>query len=1008
MFRFLPMGCVPLMLSVATVFGADASEVVLQAGDLQARLSTADGQVQSVSVRGNELLAGPGSLSVQVDKEEPAPMSPKWEPFSVKEEGGACVVTGREPESGIEVKAVWRGGRDIECRVTLVQPGPERVEAAVELSLPCPAQSLVWMAPSGSEPSTVDFSQRKGMGFRGDVGGLVMPAVFLYQPEKDWGLTMLADFALPTRGFEVWADTDPARIVARRVHLRLEPGKPVDVALILVGHAGDWRPGLGHVVERYPEYLRVADSRISELHGPFVCSGGAPDDTTLDRWKAQHVQTVEVHGTLPFYGQHLPLGESWPIFADDQWHRLKEQPDPAKPSDDASWKEIHDYVCSKTSRRISVAQINDYIRRLHEHGMFALMYFNPTESWKPWISENYPDALATNANGEPYRAWYESLMVCPEPESRWGRHLLDEFQKMMDLYPEADGFFMDQSCYDHFDYAHDDGWTIHNGRTAYRMGWAIGRLNLECRKLAKARGKFIWWNGPYNTDIAYFAEGMMAEAGREAQVRSIHWLTAGGRACCTLSRSGEEMFQNCAAYGLYPTAMSGDTLCRLAERYWPLFALWRDKQWVFYPRALELPAGTKGNVYRLPDGNVLAVMVTGGRSMDEPSADLDAPMTIRLPDAGAVRAVYFLSPDLLGLRRLAFDRDGDALKVVVPWHRSTSAVLLATGGVHYALDAPFAAATGRKNEAELIVDNWTEKPVEGRWNTGDDSDAKFRVEPGHSARRPVTLVGGDIKQIRSCLDAPIDLDGVRLAGHFESYTIDPLDVSLYLSEATACQDQPLAGGVRIFNAGEAREVTVELSGDGLKVEPARKSLSMDAQAGAVVEFCVVPLRPGATTLHATATAGSDRGECRVAVEVDATRATEAMLRQVRSGELVFDVFGSDGGKYENKPILFNGIAIGLLPQQGDRWATVEMPLTPEAVKTIRFDNEIRIENQVGDAFKVRNFRLHLQADVGVVSKTNTEAFTSCGWEHAEGRVFPLRQPLTGIGVQIEKEPAAGK
>lgn len=148
MFRFLPMGCVLLMLSVATVFGADTSEVVLQAGDLQARLSTADGQVQSVSVRGNELLAGPGSLSVQVDKEEPAPMSPKWERFSVKEEGEAWVVTGREPESGIEVKAVWRGGRDIECRVTLVQPGPERLKPRWNCRSPAlPNRSCGWRRP---------------------------------------------------------------------------------------------------------------------------------------------------------------------------------------------------------------------------------------------------------------------------------------------------------------------------------------------------------------------------------------------------------------------------------------------------------------------------------------------------------------------------------------------------------------------------------------------------------------------------------------------------------------------------------------------------------------------------------------------------------------------------------------------------------------------------------------------------------------------------------------------
>ena len=114
------------------------------------------------------------------------------------------------------------------------------------------------------------------------------------------------------------------------------------------------------------------------------------------------------------------------------------------------------------------------------------------------------------------------------------------------------------------------------------MGWAIGRLNQECRKLAKARGKFIWWNGPYCTDIAYFAEGMMAEAGNETEVRSIDWLTAGGRACCTLSQAGEAVFQTCAAYGLYPTAMSGQ-LRRVADRHWPLFALGRGKQSISTP-----------------------------------------------------------------------------------------------------------------------------------------------------------------------------------------------------------------------------------------------------------------------------------------------------------------------------------------------------------------------------------------------------------------------------------------
>jgi hypothetical protein len=82
----------------------------------------------------------------------------------------------------------------------------------------------------------------------------------------------------------------------------------------------------------------------------------------------------------PIYGQHLPLGEPWPAFADDQWHRLRQLSDAAKPPEESSWKVLHGYVSRKSAARISVAQINDHLHRLHAHGTFALMYFNPTES----------------------------------------------------------------------------------------------------------------------------------------------------------------------------------------------------------------------------------------------------------------------------------------------------------------------------------------------------------------------------------------------------------------------------------------------------------------------------------------------------------------------------------------------------------------------------------------------------------------------------------------------------
>ena len=500
----------------------------------------------------------------------------------------------------------------------------------MELRLPCAGRPLEVLAPGPEDRRTVDFTKTCRYAYRGTGQPLAMPAVVVFRPDEtivartlrvqdrhtecadyvDWGLTLFADFTLPTRGFETsFQDKTPA-ISARRVHLRLEPGKPVTVSLLLFGHEGDWRPGLGHLVERYPDFFVVADPRAPNLHGAFMCSGGFKPDTeiatdqVLAEWKRQHVQTVEVHGTFPFYGRYLPPAERWTTLADDRWHLLRKEADPQRPADDAPWKAIYDYVAKKSPPAMTVAAVRDYINRLHGHGMHALVYFNPTEAWKLWIKANYPGDLVLNDKGRHVPEWYESLLVCPNPDSPWGQYLLDTFKRMMDLYPEADGFFMDQSTYDRLDYAHDNGWSIQDGRTAYRMGWAIDQFSQRCRAMAKARGKFLWWNGPYISDIAYYAEGMMAEAGDEKEVHTIQYLMMGGRACCTLSRTGETTLQDCAAYGIYPTVMEGPA-AQLASRYWPIFELFRGKRWVFNAHALDLPQGTKGNLWRLPDGNAL-------------------------------------------------------------------------------------------------------------------------------------------------------------------------------------------------------------------------------------------------------------------------------------------------------------------------------------------------------------------------------------------------------------------
>ena len=981
----------------------------LRAGKLAVSVSKQDGRVASLAVRGHELLAAPGEVRLQAGTDKPLALDTGLEGFAIAEREGALVVEGRDPKSGIAIRTEWIAGQDLECRVTLTGSKAPRLDASVELRLPCVKQAMQMLVPAGTDHVDVDFARDHRYAYRGTGHGMVMPAGVLYRPEDDWGLMACADFVLPTRGFELKIEHDPPAIVVRRVHLRLEPGKPVTVSIILFGHEGDWRPGLGHLVERFPDFFVVADKRVPKLHGAFVCSGGAPGDEQIDEWHSQHVQTVEVHGTLPFYGQHLPLTDTWTIFADDQWHQLRHLPDPDRPADDAPWKVVHAYVTKKRPPNISVAKINDYIRRLHAKGIYAIMYFNPTEAWKLWAAEKFPDDRVKNSAGNLCPVWYESHLMCPNPDSPWGKHLLAEAEKMFDLYPEADGFFMDQSTYDHLDYAHDDGWSIDGARTAYRMGWAIGQLSMRLRTMAEARGKFMWWNGPYYSDIAYFAAGMMAEAGSEPDVRRIHYLTMGGRASCTLSRKDETTFQNCAAYGIYPTGMPTPDLRRIAARYWPVFEHFRGKRWVFHPHALALPEGTRGNLYRLPDGNVLACMVTQGRSLDGEAFDLDRRLTVRLPDAADFEAAYFVSPDLLGKRRLAVDRKRDTLTIVVPRHRGVSAILLAKTGVHLSVEGPFAIVTGQAAELTAVVDNWTGEAVAGTWTSAAWADERVAVKAGASVRRSFRVEAPAKRAgLRETTTCRAELGGKVHGGELEFYTDLPLGVELELPDVLH-QGQPATARVWVFNAAGARDVTASLSGTG--IQPAEQTARVAAGTRHGFEFAITPTRGGQAATEARAAAGNDHALAEGHAEVYATKASPKAFGRIRTARLVFDVFGSDHGRYKNKPVVINGVRIGILPRHGDSWGRGEMILPRQAVEAIREHNEIRIDNPRGDAFKVRNLQLKLCMRNGIylLSEVNPAAFTSWkDWPFGEGTLFEGGQPLTGIRIRIPVDPSSAE
>ena len=167
-------------------------------------------------------------------------------------------------------------------------------------------------------------------------------------------------------------------------------------------------------------------------------------------------------------------------------------------------------------------------------------------------------------------------------------------------------------------------------------------------------------------------------------------------------------------------------------------------------------------------------MVTPDRSLDGQPCDKNLPLRMRLADAAQFRAAYFLSPDLLGKRRLSFDRRGEAIEVVVPRHRSVSAILLAKTGIHAALEGSFEAMAGQQVTAALVLDNWTAQPASATWAAAGAAEEQITVQPQSSVRRPVRFTApGKRQNLREVFACRMAWAGGPPAAEFEFYVVQP-------------------------------------------------------------------------------------------------------------------------------------------------------------------------------------------------------------------------------------------
>jgi hypothetical protein len=417
----------------------------------------------------------------------------------------------------------------------------------------------------------------------------------------------------------------------------------------------------------------------------FLKDGLTPQEITTGYGdeRVRGVRWEELHGHFVRYGEMIP------------------------DTDVQSWtNESHPWGATMTREKIA-----DHCRLSREAGIGTFLYYNVTEAEYWFAKAKFPDSIAADESGQPIGAWrsqvYPDKRACwlmnADPSTTFGQYMVQQARDMVNAYPAAAGFFWDVYGRSYmFDFAHDDGITMVDNKPAYYPEFMYQRLMHDyIGPLLHSRGMQITANKPVTVVSARGVDGIMTmeDAPKE---ESPAWITAQSylgmnRHIMILENDGsnaEMMFLHCLRYGAFYSLPSGRdkqgeplppaALAHsrdLEAKYRPFIEMLRGKQWIFYPEALELPANTFGNIFRLKDGTVMITMVSAWRTLRNADGfDANLEVTSRLPDAADISSVEIYSVDRGEETTQTPHRDNDRLKIVVPKHAVATVILLRPKG----------------------------------------------------------------------------------------------------------------------------------------------------------------------------------------------------------------------------------------------------------------------------------------------------------------------------------------
>ena len=629
---------------------------------IKVTLSKSTCNITEIILKGKNLISSPCSLAVSNGKQDNAGIiieqysddsSPHDKKIYIRKE-----YSDKWIEQKFEINSTsvyWEAN----CEIKSAQDQEVRIDFIIPL-----AKSIDYLfTPNKNTPTILNNITAKRIIYRKDI---FIPIITLYDTTYDIGISIIAPFeiAKPNLTFSI----EQEKLIVSYRHLRFSKKKKAKVALLLVPHEGDWRPGLAFLLNKYPEYFypAVENTRISE--GWYYLSFPFKKENKIIELHDRNVKWIELHEYFPFYGLYVPESPEWDIIID---------------SDEVSMSSWEKGAGMKNSYKTMKNLINLW----QKYGIGVYQYFQSFEAWHQYAEKYFADDIAQNGEGHPLPSWKFTNLMNPDPQNQWGKYIIGQAKEILEKYPGIDGIFYDRMDYKDYDFAHSDGLTMVDNKPAYMLGFAQERITEILFDFFHKNKKGIWGNGPTSIEVCKNLDGIMAEK----SLRSLYKIQYLGLArpiiylpYDSLPHDTEEKLKNALVCGAFPSTTYGGKECRiLEEKYKPLFELIRSKKWVLTAKSLEIIPEHQSNIFRTPEGNYVIIVVNLNKSQLTPHPyEYNIPITINVPDAYSIQHGYILSGDWQGINSLAFRKTGSTISVVLPYHLSSSVLYLTKTSKH--------------------------------------------------------------------------------------------------------------------------------------------------------------------------------------------------------------------------------------------------------------------------------------------------------------------------------------